>query len=184
MDPNRRHELLERRKQLQEKVREQRERDAYYFDIRWVASELERLDVPFVYVHDLDPLADWLRANFRFLDEEIDWWSLDYRRLRRRRFRRQEDGELDVLPTRDAVIQRWLGAIRSQQSLPGERVTAFYGRWTPSLELSFEDVLRHPAAVFSRDCWLIPAGRTWVLQCTEADLVWTRPDPEITPTRD
>lgn len=179
MEPKRRQELLERRKQLQDELRAQREHDAYYDDVRWITSRLEELGVPFEYVHDLDPLGDWLRASFPFLDEEIDWWGLTSRRLARFRYSRQEDGEILVQPTSDAAVHRWLRAVVHQQRMDSERVTAFYGRGTPSLALSLEDVVRHAVALAHGDCWLIPASRSWVIQCTNSDLVWALPAPEL-----
>lgn len=179
MDPKRRQDLLERRRLLQEKMRQQRQHEAYYYDVRWQASQLEQLGVAFEFVHDLDPLHDWLHANFPFSDEEIFTWGLEYRRLPWFRFSRREDGEILTRRTPGAVVQRWLRAVKNQERLEDGRVTAFYGRYTPSLELSFDDAFRHAEILSSRDGWLIPASRSWVLQCTNSELLWARPAPEL-----
>jgi hypothetical protein len=179
MDAKRREELVERRRQLQEQRREQHRRAMYYWHVEWIASQLERRGAAFSYCHELEPLERWLRANFPFIDEEIDCWGLEYRRLTRFRFTRDEAGEILTHPTREATVQRWLQSVRNLQRLEDERVTAFYGRRTPALELSFDDVMRHPAVVFNNDGWLIPPSRAWVLQFTNGELAWARPAPEF-----
>lgn len=173
MNPDRRQELLARREQMQARLREARAQEAYYYGVRWLASDLERRGIPFAYGHDAGVLADWLRDNFLFLDEEIDVNGLDHRRLRRLLFSRDAEGEVQIDTVGDVVLRRWLRSVRSQRSLQDETVRAFYNRRTPTLDFSLVTLLQHPEALCARDCWFIPDSRAWVIECRHDALVWT-----------
>jgi hypothetical protein len=147
MNPERREQLNERRRELQKQIELDERRSLLDFQLR----DLEARGVSCEIDYDTEPLVEWAFGRFPTTMHGISWPDVPGHRCE---------------PYDDGILVLARELLASRDADEGDEVEILFsnGR-APALRIRFAEVLAHgPALASDFEVWLLCRGRGWLME--------------------